>query len=270
MAKRRSPIWTWYSDDEFRELVTSAKNLQSILQHFGYVGRTGGAWLTLKKRIKDLGIEIDWQRKAREARIGQRGAPLYSLEEICVENSTYVTIHSLKRRLLREGWLEEKCYVCSMNPVWRGKKLVLVLDHINGKKADHRIENLRLVCPNCNSQLDTHCGRNSVRASKPRPMLKPKKRKRKKSQIVVCKGCGDRLTRPGRNRTGFCRSCFRPQDRPDSRRFDPSLEELQRLVWKKPVWDIAEEFGVSDAAVHKRCKRYDIEKPPRGYWLRKK
>jgi hypothetical protein len=35
----------------------------------------------------------------------------------------------------------------------------IILDHINGVRDDHRLENLRMVCPNCAATLDTHCGR---------------------------------------------------------------------------------------------------------------
>jgi len=48
----------------------------------------------------------------------------------------------------------------------------------------------------------------------------------------------------------------------------PSKEELEKLVWEKPTTAIAEELGVSDKAVSKRCKKYGIEKPPRGYWAK--
>jgi 5-methylcytosine-specific restriction endonuclease McrA len=41
--------------------------------------------------------------------------------------------------------------------------LVLVLDHINGDRSDNRITNLRLLCPNCNSQQNTFAGRNKGR-----------------------------------------------------------------------------------------------------------
>jgi hypothetical protein len=34
------------------------------------------------------------------------------------------------------------------------------MDHINGVNNDNRIENIRIVCPNCNATLDTHCGKN--------------------------------------------------------------------------------------------------------------
>jgi 5-methylcytosine-specific restriction endonuclease McrA len=41
-----------------------------------------------------------------------------------------------------------------------GKPLSLHLDHKNGKNNDHRIENLRFLCPNCHSQTATYAGKN--------------------------------------------------------------------------------------------------------------
>lgn len=84
------------------------------------------------------------------------------LEEAMVENSTYQR-GALKRRLICEGLIENECSICAAKPIWQGKPLVLVLDHINGVNNDHRFENLRLLCPNCNSQTDTFAGRNVKR-----------------------------------------------------------------------------------------------------------
>lgn len=56
--------------------------------------------------------------------------------------------------------LDDHCSECDLPPLWNGKKLVMVLDHINGVNNDNRKENLRLLCPNCNSQSDTFSGRN--------------------------------------------------------------------------------------------------------------
>jgi len=54
------------------------------------------------------------------------------------------------------------CDICGQPAEWNGKPLTLVLDHINGHCADNRRENIRLICPNCDSQLDTFKRRNKI------------------------------------------------------------------------------------------------------------
>ena len=82
-----------------------------------------------------------------------------SNEEVFVENSTYPR-HKIKDRIIKQGLLEYKCCECGNTGSWNGKKLVLQLDHINGKNDDHRLENLDFVCPNCHTQTDTFCAKN--------------------------------------------------------------------------------------------------------------
>ena len=56
-----------------------------------------------------------------------------------------------------------ECEMCGQGELWRGRRMSLVLDHVNGVHDDHRLENLRILCPNCNATLDTHCGRHNKR-----------------------------------------------------------------------------------------------------------
>ena len=79
--------------------------------------------------------------------------------EVFVENSTYAR-HNLKRRIINQGLLPYECSICSMPPEWMGKPMSLVLDHINGVNNDNRLDNLRFVCHNCDSQLDTYKSKN--------------------------------------------------------------------------------------------------------------
>ena len=54
---------------------------------------------------------------------------------------------------------ERECEMCGQGEEWHGRQMSLILDHINGVADDNRLENLRIVCPNCAATLDTHCGR---------------------------------------------------------------------------------------------------------------
>lgn len=63
-----------------------------------------------------------------------------------------------------------KCDICGHEDNWNGKELHFVLDHIDGDATNNKRENLRLICPNCDSQLDTYKSRNigkSTRKYKP-------------------------------------------------------------------------------------------------------
>ena len=71
----------------------------------------------------------------------------------------YATRASVKRVIIEKKLLELKCEECGIKE-WNRKKLSLHLDHINGENGDHRLENLRFLCPNCHSQTDTYAGKN--------------------------------------------------------------------------------------------------------------
>ena len=83
-----------------------------------------------------------------------------SLEQILAEQSTFKDLTRLKRRLIKEGLLELRCYKCNNSGNWMGEPLTLQLEHKNGNNKDHRLENLELLCPNCHSQTPTWGGKN--------------------------------------------------------------------------------------------------------------
>lgn len=82
-------------------------------------------------------------------------------EEVFVENSTYAR-HHIKRRLIEETLIPYSCQCCGNKGEHNGYPLVLQLDHINGMNNDHRLENLRFLCPNCHTQQETYGAKNIV------------------------------------------------------------------------------------------------------------
>jgi Zn finger protein HypA/HybF involved in hydrogenase expression len=81
----------------------------------------------------------------------------YNKNEIFIENSK-CSSHMIKEIYIKYIVEEYKCSICGIID-WNNKELVLQLDHINGTHTDNRLENLRLLCPNCHAQTDTFCGK---------------------------------------------------------------------------------------------------------------
>ena len=104
----------------------------------------------IKRRCKQLNISTE-----HFITVGNSSKKM-PLEDVLVENSTYKNTSRLKERLINENYLEYKCACCGNSGEWQGKPLTLQLDHINGKHQDNRLENLRLLCPNCHTQTETY------------------------------------------------------------------------------------------------------------------
>ena len=79
-----------------------------------------------------------------------------------VVNSTYSNTKHLRQRLTTAGLEDALRETCGLSE-WRGEPLPLAVDHINGVHTDNRLENLRILCPNCHALTATWCAR------KPKP-----------------------------------------------------------------------------------------------------
>lgn len=64
----------------------------------------------------------------------------------------------VKKHILKEQ--NNKCAICGIQNIWNDKELIFILDHIDGRANNNNRNNLRLICPNCDSQLDTYKSKN--------------------------------------------------------------------------------------------------------------
>lgn len=144
------------TDEQFIDIVQSSNSYSECLKKLGLKTRGGSSSDILKKRIQELNIST--KHFSQKGKKGYNAR--YDLDEILIENSFYHNIQHLKIRLVNEKRLPYICQCCGNQGEWLGKPLTLQLDHINGINNDHRIENLRFLCPNCHSQTHNYAGKN--------------------------------------------------------------------------------------------------------------
>jgi hypothetical protein len=225
-----------YTEAEVRDAVENARSVAAALRRLG-LRAAGGNYRTLQKLIALYVISTD-HFDPYEALNGPRMHKRIALDEILVEGSTYNRA-KLKQRLYDEGLKRRECELCGQGERWRGRWMSLIIDHINGVGDDSRLENLRIVCPNCAAALETHCGRKNTINRTPRPCLHcgatftPKS----ESNRYCSRYCGIRSKGP-RGPHPERRKVERPP-------YEQLLAEVAELGWS----GVGRKYGVSDNAV---------------------
>lgn len=126
----------------------------------------GGNYEQIKKYISELGIEIGhFKGRAWNRGLQVKGIPRIPLEKILVNKSFYQSF-KLKKRLFAAKLKPMHCEECGWAKTTADGYLPLELDHINGDRRDNRLENLRILCPNCHSLKPTHRGRNNIKQAR--------------------------------------------------------------------------------------------------------
>lgn len=158
----------------------------------------------------------------------------YIKVEECLIKGSHIGSSSLRTKLIREGYKENKCEVCGLT-VWNNKPITCQLHHINGDNTDNRLENLQILCPNCHSQTDNYCGHSG-----------------KTGIVYRCKKCGKVITK-GAN---YCENCYhfscRKEGRPTKEQLILDIKNLKSNV------AISKKYNVSNTAIRKWRKSYNL------------
>ena len=236
-----------YTEEEARAAIASSLSYAEALRKLG-TRAAGGNWRTLKRYATEIWhIPVDHfdPFAGQRAALGRGRIPPRPLETLLVEHSR-VARGTLKRRLYAAGLKQRRCELCGQGETWHGRRMALILDHINGVGDDNRLENLRIVCPNCAATLDTHCGRNL-------------------QLIRECAACGA----PFRSHDGS-RHCSQAcgQRSPAARAAQLARRRAERSPYEQLVAEVAavgwravgRRYGVSDNAVRKWVRAYERER----------
>lgn len=153
MSKKRS-----WNTEQLKKFVKNSTSFRQVLIKLG-LREAGGNYDQIKKYIHELSLKTS-HFKGRGWNKGLRGIgkPRISLEHILVKGS-YFQSFKLKQRLFTAGLKQKYCEQCKWAKKTEDNYLPLELDHINGDRHDNRLENLRVLCPNCHSLTKHHRGR---------------------------------------------------------------------------------------------------------------
>lgn len=262
-----------YTFDQINDIISQSHNTAEVLIKMGRSANSGSNRMVMSQYIKDNGIDISHFDESAQNR---------TPADIFIENST-VTQNVMRKYYKRGEYSEYKCAICGQEPFWNGKPLVLTLDHINGISNDHRLENLRWVCPNCDRQLPTY---GSKRLKKVHFCGKCGKQISAKTKTGLCKECytNDVLKNPSsdfnlkKHKHGkysqsrshgeclicgksisktakYCPECYAKSKQKANR---PTALDLAKMVKDLGFTQVGKTFGVVDTAIKKWCKDYGI------------
>lgn len=147
-----------YTKEMLEPIIKESYSLRNSMLKLG-LSESGGGYSKIKKLIAEFNLDTThftgplWN-KGKSSVTDDRIKSKYTIDEMfCIDSM--ITNDRIKKILIDKKILEYKCCDCGNTGKWNGKPIVLELDHINGVNNDNRIENLRILCPNCHSQTPT-------------------------------------------------------------------------------------------------------------------
>ncbi|MGW1954233.1 HNH endonuclease signature motif containing protein [Streptomyces sp. NPDC001920] len=160
--EREGAKWT---REILEPVVALSTSVNEVLRRLG-LDPVGGHHTNISRHIKAYGLDTSHftsvVRTERQRHNQRRRTAGEILTEVTSAHAGRVPSSRLKRAMRAMGGAE-RCALCGIEAVWLGEPLPLEVDHIDGNWRNNRIENLRLLCPNCHSTTDGYRGRGKRR-----------------------------------------------------------------------------------------------------------
>lgn len=161
--------------DKVKLAITKSRSIRETIKNLGMCPNNGSTNRNLKKYIEEKALDTShfkgkgWSEgktRATDKRIDRQARKLQRpSSEIFRKGSNASNLATIKRLIFDEN-LPYKCSECELSD-WRNRPIRLRLDHIDGDCSNSEKENLRLLCPNCDSQTDTFCRGQRKKTSSP-------------------------------------------------------------------------------------------------------
>lgn len=116
----------------------------------------------MEKKCLECGVLIRKNRKFCSNKCQSEYKHKISYLDFLQNNENYCKPNYIPKNF-KDFFIKEQggvCAICGNPPIWNDKELVFIIDHIDGDASNNKRDNLRCICPNCDSQLDTYKSKN--------------------------------------------------------------------------------------------------------------